>query len=359
MILLYNVYLDDKVRIPGFYYRGLYGENTNSIDVFKYTLNSVVNIYNWKKVIIKFELCESFSNRKEELLSYIKQLFNGYDLHVSASRCKYQADWKSVYDLLDDDLIYFCCNHDHVFIDKDTNHFKECVEEFRLEFSDQHASLYFSHWPESHVLFSKSLSILKNTYIHSISDNVDSVQIITKKVYYHWWFSKEFPNKLCPRSDYFNGFIPTQYDRIQAVPYREFFRHFDGYSHLNTFTINVKIQSTNICPPLFIPPGFFENKIKLNVGFQKNENDCININLNKQNYTVVDKNGTDLKCFVSEIPYFWKSRIISTQINTEYNELDHKEKRDNAIIYPLICGLFHGKLNNISILNEIKKTYHI
>jgi hypothetical protein len=61
MILLYNVYLDDKVRRSGLYFRGLYGENISTIDVFKYTLNSVVNIYNWKKRIVNVNIHDEYN----------------------------------------------------------------------------------------------------------------------------------------------------------------------------------------------------------------------------------------------------------------------------------------------------------
>ena len=358
MILLYNVYLDDKVRRPGLYFRGLYGENISTIDVFKYTLNSVVNIYNWKKVIIKFELCDSYKNKESELLNYISLLFKDYDCNISLTRCKYQSDWKKLYEELNDDLIFFCCNHDHIFIDDDIIHFQNCMDEFRNEFSNEHATLYFSHWQEVNVYFFGHTSEFKNTFAYSMHDNVDSAQIITKKTYYQWWFSQEFPDKLFPRTDYFSSFIPSIYNKIQAVPYREFFRHFDGYSHIRE-DHNSKVELSNITPPLFIPHGFFENKIKLNVGFETNDNECVNINLKKENYTISDVNGTDLKCFLSEIPYCWKKRITNINIHSEYNELDHKTKRDLAKIYPFICGFFHGKLNNPLLLDRIKKSHNI
>jgi hypothetical protein len=128
MILVYNVYLDDKARSPGYYFRGFYGENISTIDVFKYTLNSVVNIYNWKKVIIKFELCDSYKNKTDELTNYISLLFKDYDCNISSTRCKYQSDWRKLYEELNDDLIFFCCNHDHIFIDDDINHFQNCID---------------------------------------------------------------------------------------------------------------------------------------------------------------------------------------------------------------------------------------
>ena len=88
-------------------------------------------------------------------------------------------------------------------------------------------------------------------------------------------------------------------------------------------------------------------------------NECVNINLKKENYTISDVNGTDLKCFLSEIPYCWKKRIVNVNIHDEYNEYHYKNERDLAKIHPFTCGLFHGKLNNNLLLDRIKKSYNI
>ena len=120
-----------------------------------------------------------------------------------------------------------------------------------------------------------------------------------------------------------------------------------------------KKQSSNICPPLFIPSGFFEDNIKLKIGYNDNDQNYVNINLSKENHTVIDNDGTDMKCYLDEIPYFWKKRISKVDKNFSYDETKYSNNRNNSIISPLTCGLFHRSFSNISVLNNIKKNYNI
>ena len=345
--------------------------NYSNIDIFKYTLASVVDIYPWSKVIINVVLHPEFENQKEDLFKYISDLFQKHNLILNNYRCERQDDWKKLYDLLDDDLIYFCCNHDHVFKDHTPENFKKTIEEFKTEFSNTEASLYTSHWPEVHNLFLNksqhsgygynsdgSYHLLEN-FAYTMSDCADSVQIITKSTYYKWWFTGEFNNKFLPRPDFFGDYIPSAFLKIQAVPYREYFKHFDGYTHIFSNDINLQSKAANISCPLYIPLGFFENNIKLRIGYEDVKNNYININLNKNNYTVIDNNGTDLKCLQNEIPHFWKKRISEIDVNPKYSESFLFLKRDNAILEPLLCGLFHNSFSNIEVLNKIKETYNI
>lgn len=374
MILFYNVYLDDKVREPGLFYRGLYGDYSDHVDTFKYALASVAEAYPWKKVIINVELNPTISDRKDEVFTFIKDLFSSHDLELNNKRCEYQSDWQDLYLKLDDELIYFCCNHDHIFVDSNPQDFIEMVDEFREEFSNKDATLYFSHWPEVTNLFLSAKGCthaihpdqggkgghdltVKNTFAFTTGDCFDSIQIITKQVYHKWWFTGDFNDMFLPRTDYFTGTIPTQYVKFQAVPFKEYFRHFDGYTHIGSLEKNPTLQSkaANVCPPLFIPPGFFENNIKLKVGYDDNCKDSININLKKSNYTVVDPSGTDLKCFHNQVPYFWKSRISGVDINPSYDELGYTKERDESILLPLTCGIFHGSYSEEKVLGKIIK----
>lgn len=362
MILLYNVYLDKNVRHPGLYCRGNY-DTYNNIDIFKYTLASVVNIYSWSKVIINVVLHAEFENEKSNLFKYITDLFCEYNLILNNTRCERQEDWKNLYKILDNDLIYFCCNHDHVFIDDNVDNFKKTIEEFKIKFSTVGASLYFSHWQEVNNLFLNTQSyILEENFAHTLNSNFDSIQIITKNTYFNWWFTGDFNHLFLPRTDCcthtLRDNLPTSFLKILAVPYREYFRHFDGYSHLS-INQDIQKQLTNECPPLFIPPGFFKSDIKLKVGYDDNDQNSININLSKENYTVVDDNGTDMKCYLNEIPHFWKKKISGIDKNPFYDEQEHKNNRNNSIINPLTCGLFHFQFLNSSVLNNIKKTYKI
>ena len=60
-----------------------------------------------------------------------------------------------------------------------------------------------------------------------------------------------------------------------VVPFKELFRHFDGYWHQSI--------SNNQCPAIDIPPGFFENDIKVRYGYDDYKEGWVNINPKKEN----------------------------------------------------------------------------
>lgn len=149
MILLCNTFITEtKPSIgKGFVFR----ENLksfNNFDIFKYSLASLAAAYPWKKVILFIELDDCYKHKKAELYEFINQEF-GFNqscpIMIFPHRNNYQNDWKATYELLDDDLIWFYCNHDHIFIDSSQDYLKELVEIMRKE---TNCSLAFSHWPE-------------------------------------------------------------------------------------------------------------------------------------------------------------------------------------------------------------------
>lgn len=93
---------------------------------------------------------------------------------------------------------------------------------------------------------------------------------------------------------------------LMFIPTRELCRHFDGY-HRRTIN-NIDI---NKCPPLFIPPGFWEKDIKIVYG--ERLSGYVNINLSKD-YSCVSPDGTDIK---THIPLFWMDRIKKIIVNNE------------------------------------------
>ena len=71
----------------------------------------------------------------------------------------------------------------------------------------------------------------------------------------------------------------------------------------------------NLCPPLTIPKGFFENKIFIDYGFDKRENERVFINPIIKDYNVVNKNGVDYKLLINELPLFWQDKILEIRKN--------------------------------------------
>jgi hypothetical protein len=92
---------------------------------------------------------------------------------------------------------------------------------------------------------------------------------------------------------------------IQICPKIELCRHYDGYTHLMRYV-----------PPLFIPQGFFERRIKIRYGYDTRKDGWVNIN------PLSDwlSQETDLPIVLADIPYFWRERIAQVEINPSFVE---------------------------------------
>ena len=143
MVLFLNIILTNNPPLPPYnnanlsrvnytYDRGNLPKD-DQLDIFKYSLSSLSTAYPWSKVIIKVELEGKYLERKNELEEFIKNEFKENNLVLEWERNKYQQDWIESFKLLDDDLIWFCCNHDHIFIDSSINYLKEMVEELKTK----------------------------------------------------------------------------------------------------------------------------------------------------------------------------------------------------------------------------------
>ncbi len=287
----------------------------SNFDIFKYSLASLAVAYNWSKVILKISLDDIYKHRQEELEQFIKNEFNKFDLILEWQRNEYQKDWKNDYELLNDNLIWFYCNHDHIFFDSSQDYLNELVEELKDE---ELCSVQFSHWPEcirtirqglisqpTNGFISPSYKIHDN-YLSCETANFDSIQIITKELYRRWWFEGEFNHIKLPRPDYFGiGLAEIKSVPIHktVVPLKELCRHFDGYQHISIPITN------NQCPAIEIPPGFFEKEMQIRYGYYDYIHGHVNINPLKPNYYAYAKVGTDYKFTLKDLPLVWKDRI--------------------------------------------------
>ena len=313
MIFFCNTYITDSPPPigKGYVNRGLL-KTFNNLDIFKYSLSSIANAYPWSKTIIYYELDEKYRNRESELLSFIEKEFEGQNLIIRNKRNEYQKDWKESYELIDDNLIWFYCNHDHIFIDSNSNYLKIAVNDMQKE-SEKYIGFGFSHFPESMRTAStgKLFDIGKN-YCWFYSNNHDSIQIITKELYKNWWFEGEFNNRKFPRPDYF-GLSLREIKNIPEHklihPYKEICRHFDGYQH-----IFPKIENSQ-CPSLEIPPGFFDDNIKIRYGYDDYKENWVNINPLKEIYRADSPYGTDYKITLADIPLCWQNKISEIDEN--------------------------------------------
>ena len=147
MILLCNTFITEtKPAIgKGYVFRGNLS-SSNNFDTFKYSLSSFAVAYKWPKVLLFIELDPIYHSRQAELEQHIRQEFKDFEIDLRWKRNYYQEDWKQTYELLDDSLIWFYCNHDHIFFDSSKEYLEYLVDEIR---NQEVCSLQFSHWPEN------------------------------------------------------------------------------------------------------------------------------------------------------------------------------------------------------------------
>jgi hypothetical protein len=336
MILFCNTFITETKPTVGKGY--VFRENLKSFsnfDIFKYSLASLAVAYPWSKVILKITLDDIYKSRQQELEDFIKSEFKKFDLILEWQRNEYQNDWIQDYKLLNDDLIWFYCNHDHIFFDSNTQHLGELVNEMRNE---NLCSLQFSHWPEnirmaklggSDITRNPSTYCIHNNSISIISTNFDSIQIITKDLYYSWWCEGEFNHVRLPRPDFFGiGLVeikPIPHHKV-IIPLKEICRHFDGYQHVYPQITN------NQCPAIDIPYGFFENDIKIRYGYNDYKEGWININPINPNYYAYDKTGVDYKFTLEDLPLVWKNRISTIDSNPDIDEEEMLQYRLKSVL---------------------------
>jgi len=287
----------------------------NNLDIFKYSLSSLAIAYNWSKVILKISLDDCYKHRQDELEQFIRDNFSQFNLVLTWQRSEYQNDWKQDYELLDDNLIWYYCNHDHIFFDSSKDYLAELVNKIKDE---ELCSLQFSHFPENiRTAKSNPKYTIHNNHISFESINFDSIQIITKELYRRWWFEGEFNHIKLGRPDFFGIGLaeikPMPMHKI-IVPLKELCRHFDGYQHVQPIIDN------NQCPAIDIPIGFFENDIKIRYGYDDYIEGWTNINPKNNNYYAYNTSGTDYKFTLNDLPLVWKDKISVIDSNVKIDD---------------------------------------
>jgi hypothetical protein len=391
MILLFNVFITDKSATKGLweslgvtYDRG--NLNTpNKLDILKYSLASYAVAYPWKKVILNLELDPEYISldKNQELKEFVYNEFKHTEIVYSDRRNIFQQDWINTYDLLDDDLIFYQGNHDHIFIDNSTKYLEELIQ--LRDTYGPYLTISTSHFPEA-------IRTAKGCYInlfagetqpksfsedYKINDNYafrtdkcfDSLIIITKEIYKNWFLEGDWSILNIPPNVFPSGKIelartegtgviglsgikdiiksPTIEQKL-VIPFKELFRHFDGYYH--------QYITNNQCPAIDIPPGFFENDIKIRYGYDNYEKGWVNINPKNPNYYAYDKSGTDYKFTLQDLPLAWKNKISVIDSNPNIDEDEMLQYRLKSILEMIYTNEYYNhyidKELEIKILNK-------
>jgi hypothetical protein len=299
----------------------------DKIDIVKYTLASYSKI-KWDQVIIRFE-CQDKS-KNEEFTNFCKDLFPiaFIENFRSDNAYKYINALKDIKSN-NNPWIFFSPNNDHVNLvsNNEYNLMINDAEFAEKKFPKYNISILYSHYSES----LNSYSIKKplwgywgRNFQKKIYETDNSIFVLNSKLlcdsikifrlnFLIKLFEDQDAKKKIVRLEDTNNYLNSDIKEIQIVPKIELCRHYDGYQLLFFDP-----------PPLFIPPGFFENDIKIR--FMMDGYNANFVNINPFEEYVFNGGNADLKILIEDLPLFWKERIKI--IIKKQNNIIVKNKND-------------------------------
>ena len=327
MIVLFNVKITD-IRMGYPYARGAWMPNDQRMDVFKYCLASHAVL---EPVVDKFvfyiTVSEELQHRQQELDEYIHNLIPSNKLLLKWQRNDYGRDWlRNCEELLTDpnQLVWLAANDDHIFMDTDLDLVKSAIKTLKAE-QDPNAVVYYSHWPEQmrvSVHFNGQLTQDRN-FIRYEWENFDGIQIMRASRLHAYWSTRDYGDALIFKPDYLGAYHNYRCPGAIYAPTKPLTHHYEGYSHVGPYL-------ANISPPLFIPPGFFNNELKIRVGFTDRDNTCVNINPSSEWLYNYSPAGTDYRWVYQDLPLFWQDKIVEVNTQPDYNVDLMNQARDAA-----------------------------
>ena len=301
----------------------------SKVDIARYTLASYSQ-YNWSHVLIRYEVDNEADYHI--LDEYILNLFpKATILHKRSSSFKDFNESLKIINKFHDEWVFYAGNNDHPWIGASAAYVNELINVANKFINKyQYISILYTHYVEGLNLRIKNsptnlhygrdvIDLEENEVSHVIlrkQGNNTGAQIVNKKLLNYWFSTTEFPNERVVRSEDVRKLFITS-DQLVVIPKREICAHFDGMPH--TIGTSLEIASYQI-PPLFIPYGFFTENIKIAYGYDEYRDGWVNINPSKKNYIFNNKNGTDLKIGIDDIPFFWKEKIVEIDVNNNIDE---------------------------------------
>lgn len=324
MIVWFNCKITDNrlTPQPRFHLR-----DDNRFDVARYSFASMAPLTPLvSKFIFNLELADQHAGREQEMEDWLRSLFPADKLELHWHRLNYISQWRELREHvkdLDDPLIFPAGNEDHVFMDSNIKVFAEALRNV-ADSQDPSTVFGVSHWPESIRGARVIPGQIDTPHCKSLyMPNNDAIRVM-KKEFFYWYVDQiHDENQFLFRTEHWNGTVLPRNHIV--IPNKEQFRHFDGYAH-------VKI-GPDICPPIEIPPKFFEGEMVIRYGFKDRDNNCVNINPLADNlYTVDPINGADYKFTLDDIPAFWRPRIKDIIVADNIDHAAMAKARDEFYI---------------------------
>ncbi len=305
MILVYNVCVTPDVSSYNLKYNRGKLPSFDKIDILKYSLSSM-SVIPWEFALINVELTSYYKVFEKAIKEYVEKEFQNVKYKFSKTRAQSQKEWQKLAKTIlsnDDDVIFFCGNHDHIFLSPDLNIFNS-AEKLLKESESIYDAVCYSHrsfYRNSEAHFQEDFNIYQ-------LQSFDSMVCVKARSFWEFWHSFDTGNNFIPRSDWVGAGEHNILWNIYSY-HRIFCEHFDGQGYHPNYPINID-------PPQVIPPGFFENDIKINFGLNY-KNNYYNLNPFSNKHKCVYNDGTDSYWSLEDIPLFWKNRI--SQIEIDYS----------------------------------------
>ena len=334
MILLFNV----KITSQGLshYHRSEWLPKHDRMDIFKYCLASYTALLPvLSKCLFYIQIEPEFAHRRAELEEYIRGLYPADKLQLNWHRINYTREWRQLSQEFDDsELIWFAGNDDHIFIDYDLDVVRAGIELLNND-PDPWSVIYYSHWPEQMRLSIHHQGELTadGNYIKFTWRTFDAIRIMKGQRFKRYWADNEFGDQIVYRTDHLwhSGY---QLTGPVYAPTREMGRHYDGYSHVSP-------QIINLAPPLVIPPGFFDQDLRVRIGYTDRLDGWVNLNPASPWLYAAHPSGADYRWTSEDIPAFWTDKITYVDVAPDYDKELMAQARDAAFIavtrVPMTC----------------------
>lgn len=299
--------------------------NDDRLDIAKYSFASFAPLAPLvSKFIFNLEMADAYQGKESEMENWLRQVLPEEKLELNWFRCNTPEQWRTLRDQvneIDDDLIFPAGNEDHIFIDSSIAVFSELLELIKNDPSKE-AVIMTSHWPENIRAAKHFNGHHSGSSVNYTIGNNDALRVM-KKEFFNWYVDRlTDSNMFVFRTEHWNNIALP--DNKIYVPTKEQFRHFDGYGHVNI--------GPDYCPPLEIPPGFFEKNIVIKYGFTEHDKNSVNLNPESESLYAATGVGTDYKWCLEDIPIFWEPFVSSKIVNETIDLSSLQNARDTNML---------------------------